>query len=268
MRLRGISQRGGSKIEVCVLASGSDGNSTYVRSGSTAILVDCGISCKELRRRLTGAGARDECLSAILLSHDHFDHARGIAVASRRFGVPVFANRDTSRKASLEHAGVTLSAFTTGRQFEVGDLSVTPFAVPHDAADPVGFTISDGSARVGIATDLGSITLEVLWGLSGCDAVMVESNHDRGMLMEGPYPWFLKKRVDGPSGHLSNDDAASVIESVCHEGLRHIVLVHISRINNDPALSIASAEKALGRSKSRVGVSVGRHDRPGELIRI
>lgn len=251
-----------------MLASGSGGNSTLVRSGSTAIIVDCGISCRELGRRLDLVDAAAENLSAILLTHDHADHVRGVAVASRRLGAPVYANRDTSRRASPGHGGPPLQIFDTARPFEVGAFIVTPFAVPHDTSDPVGFTISDGTARLGVATDLGSVTLEVLSGLSGCDAVIVESNHDRGMLLEGPYPWHLKRRVDGPTGHLSNDDAATIIESVRHGGLRHVVLAHLSRTNNEPELSIRSAQRALGLMSGRVHVSVGRHDRPGELIRL
>lgn len=255
-----------SEIEICVLASGSDGNSIYVRSGSSAVLVDCGISCRELMRRLACAGAGGECLSAILLTHDHSDHLRGVGVTSRRLGIPIFANRQTARKASAGQGAPPVVVFETGGAFEVGELRVAPFAVPHDAPDPVGFTISDGRMKVGIATDLGSITLEVLSGLEGCDAVILESNHDRDMLMDGPYPWHLKKRVDGPSGHLSNDDAATIIESVRHRGLKALVLAHLSRTNNDPGLTVSSATRALGRSAGRVDVSVGQHDQPCRMI--
>jgi phosphoribosyl 1,2-cyclic phosphodiesterase len=158
--------------------------------------------------------------------------------------------------------------FAPGEPFVVGCLKILPFALPHDAAETVGFRVSDGSARAGFATDLGSLTLEVLEGLSGCDAVVLESNHDEAMLLGGPYPPFLKRRVNGPDGHLSNSDAAELIRCVCHDGLRHLALAHLSRTNNTPELPLEAARRALGARASGVEISLGWQDRAGEVIRL
>jgi len=251
-----------------VLASGSSGNATYIQSGTTAVLVDSGLSCAELTRRLGLIGANPRDIDALLLSHEHGDHCSGVVPLSRRHGTTVYMNGGTERKAwRLSPLGGVVN-FTTGEPFTVGCLKLTPFPVTHDAAEPVGFVVSDGTARAAIATDLGSVTLDVLQGFSGCDAVVLEANHDEEMLLEGPYPAWLKQRVLGPRGHLSNDDAAALIESVYHVGLRHLVLAHLSRTNNVPALPVESAKKALGRRSGGVSITLGWHDRVGELLKI
>jgi len=237
------------------------------------MIIDCGLSCRELCRRLEDAGIEPRLLSAVVLTHEHSDHVSGVGVLSRRFDLPVYANGATARGARLAHAGGARGVsrvvqFTTGREFTIGAITLEPFSVPHDASDPVGLRLSDGETCVGYATDLGSLTLEVIMGLSGCDALVLESNHDRTMLLEGPYPWPLKRRVDSASGHLSNEDAASLLESVAHDGMRHLVLAHLSRTNNEPELPVASARAALGTRAGRVQVSLGRHDRSGTLIRL
>ena len=253
-----------------MLASGSAGNATLVRSGATAILIDAGISARELARRLSCAGVDIDAFDALLISHEHNDHVRGAAAVSRRFSAPVYANRPTSRGAGLPSAlkSDMMFEFSTGEAFKVGCLEVTPFAVPHDAAETVGFTISDGRARAGFATDIGSLTLEVLDGLSNCGLVVLESNHDEAMLREGPYPEFLKRRVDSPYGHLSNADAAELARSLYHDGLGYLVLAHLSRTNNHPDLPLKAVRAALGAGGSRVRVSLGWQDRAGELIRL
>ena len=252
-----------------MLASGSDGNAVLVRSGSTTILIDGGLSLKELSRRLSLVDVEPRSLDAVVITHEHIDHVRGIGPLSRRHRVPIFTNDATSRSRTLEAQGAdTLERFTTGTLFEVGRLCLRPFPVPHDAAETVGFNISDGNVNVGIATDLGSVTLEVREGLSNCDALVLESNHDKSMLIDGPYPPFLKERVIGPHGHLSNDDAGALIEDVFHDGLQYLVLAHISRINNVPSLTVKIARKALGRGGADVRISVGRHDMIGEIITI
>jgi phosphoribosyl 1,2-cyclic phosphodiesterase len=265
---RSETQRGSENIDICVLASGSDGNATFVATDSTAFLIDCGLSCREVCRRLEAIGVEPVRLDALVLTHEHSDHVSGVVPLSRRLGLPVYANARTARKARLGYTVSRLQHFATGETFTIGDLELTTFLVPHDASEPVGLTISDRRVRVGFATDLGSATLEVIVGLSGCNALVLESNHDRTMLIEGPYPWPLKRRVDGPSGHLSNEDAAALVESVLHEGLTHLVLAHVSRINNEPELPLAVTSAALGTSAGRVEVSVGRHDRVGEVIRL
>jgi phosphoribosyl 1,2-cyclic phosphodiesterase len=241
-----------------------------VRSGGTAILIDAGISLKDLARRLSSIGVGIEELDALVLTHEHGDHVRGAIALCRRRGLRVHAGRTTSGRAGLSGAlrPEMVVHFTPGVPFEVGCLEVLPFAVPHDAAETVGFRVSDGSVRAGLATDLGSLTLEVLEGLSGCDVVVLESNHDEAMLLDGPYPPFLKRRVNGPNGHLSNADAAELIRCVCHDGLRHLALAHLSRTNNKPDLPLEAARLALGARAPGVQLSLGWQERTGEFIRI
>ncbi len=251
-----------------MLASGSAGNATLLRSGGTALLIDAGISARELSRRLAVSGLGDVRIDALLLSHEHNDHVRGAAAVSRRLGCPVYANRATSTGARLLRAVPrgALVEFVTGSPFTVGCLEVTPFLLPHDAAETVGFAVSDGRMRAGFATDLGSVTLDVLAGLSGCDLVVLESNHDEAMLSDGPYPEFLKKRVSSPYGHLSNSDAAQLANSLFHDSMAHLVLAHLSRTNNHPDLPLEAVRGALGPRCSRVTVTLGWQDRAGEVI--
>jgi phosphoribosyl 1,2-cyclic phosphodiesterase len=152
--------------------------------------------------------------------------------------------------------------------FRIGCLELLPFPLPHDASETVGFKVSDGRVRAGFATDLGSINMDVLEGLSGCEVVVLESNHDEMMLMAGPYPPSLKRRVRSPRGHLSNDDAAELIRCISHDGLKHLALAHISRTNNTPQLPLEAAREALGARARRVEVSLGWQDRIGEIIRL
>jgi phosphoribosyl 1,2-cyclic phosphodiesterase len=253
-----------------LLASGSAGNATLVRSGTTTILIDAGISLKELGRRMERVGVGVGAIDALLVSHEHNDHVRGAVTLARRFDVPAYANRSTSGEAGLLSALPREKVIDIARDtpFEVGCLEVVPFALPHDAVETLGFTISDGQARAGFATDLGSVTLEVTNGLSTCDVVVLESNHDELMLLEGPYPEFLKRRVGSPYGHLSNADAAELISNICHDGLRHVVLAHLSRTNNAPDLPREAVVEALGVRKSHVSISLGWQDRAGEVIRL
>ena len=205
-----------------------------------------------------------------MVSHGHRDHVNGVPVLCRRLRVPVYANQATAAEPGLHGAvGPELSrTFEDGREFEVGGVSLRPFPVPHDSAWPSGFVISDGTVQVGFATDLGSLTLEVLNSLADCDALILESNHDEVMLREGPYPAMLKKRVRGPRGHLSNDDAAELLQSVAHPGLRQLVLAHLSTTNNKPELPLQTAGKALAGRAPSVEISLGWQDRPGLVIRV
>lgn len=239
-----------------------------MRSGDTAILLDCGLSMKELGRRCSAAGLRASSLDAVIVTHEHSDHVFGVGPVTRALSIPVFANRQTAGNCrTLGNLG-SISFFTTGKPFRVGDLEMTAFQVPHDASEPVGFIVTDGRHRVGVATDLGSFNLDVIASLGGCDAVVLESNHDEVMLINGPYPWFLKRRVKGPLGHLSNLDAAAIARCVDHAGLQHVALAHLSRTNNTPDLPLDSTREALGDSGSRVRVSLGWQFEAGELLRL
>jgi len=246
-------------MEVCVLASGSKGNCIYVSGGGTSVLVDAGLSARELVARLKQAGIEPESIQAVLFTHDHTDHCRGIEVFSRRYPVRLFANQGTSEGIEQVFRGFApeWEIFETASTFEVGGLSVEAFTVSHDAADPVGFVFDDGASRLCLATDLGQGSPLVRAKLSQCHAAVLESNHDVDMLMGSDRPWPLKTRIAGRSGHLSNDDAAALMCAALSERLHTLLLAHLSEACNTPALALNTMRRALraaGREDVRVEV--------------
>jgi phosphoribosyl 1,2-cyclic phosphodiesterase len=241
-------------VTVSVLASGSRGNSTIVESSNTRILVDAGISCRETFKRLKAAGKDPQSLSAILISHEHSDHVYGLLVLSIKLNIPVFmtgATHDAWAKSLRDDCGEgpqlsKLEIFPAGQRFVVGDITVTPFTIPHDAADPVGFTFRAEGVKIAIATDLGYIPPNISDHLRGCDVLVMESNHDLEMLRGGPYPWSVKQRVMSRVGHLSNEALADFFTSDYDGGAAYVVLAHLSEHNNHPEIARRAAEKALG----------------------
>ena len=233
-------------MRFCVLASGSKGNSTYLESGSTRILIDAGLSGKAIEKRLAAIQVDAASLSAIIVTHEHHDHICGVGVLSRRFQLPVFVNELT-----LLAGGKTLQKlarwqpFVTGDSFPFQDLSIHPFRVSHDAADPVGFSIDDGNHSLGYCTDTGKVSHLMQHRLSGCNGIVLESNHDPAMLKTGPYPEYLKQRVRSNTGHLPNHEAADFIHSLRHDNLHHVVLAHISETNNHPDLVWSAMREAM-----------------------
>ena len=303
-------------VRFTVLASGSKGNSTVVSGGRTRILVDCGLSCRELFRRMKLAGEEPETLDAIIITHEHMDHINGLSVTARKLGIPVYFTEATHRawmrwltprrqmtyaqwleqcrKQAAERqaeadaspvegepdepeaeAQVDLQAaaepdpapdspsdrppsrkqdptwlpaveyFQPGQPFEIGDIAVSAFTIPHDAADPVGFVFKAEGVRMAVATDLGYIPPNVKAQLKGVDLLLLESNHDLEMLRDGPYPWAVKQRVLSRVGHLSNDAAAQFLENEYDGQAAYVILAHLSESNNLPELARVTAERAL-----------------------
>jgi phosphoribosyl 1,2-cyclic phosphodiesterase len=303
-------------VRFTVLASGSRGNSAVVSGGHTRILVDAGLSCRELFRRMRQAGETPETLDAIIITHEHMDHIGGLAVTARKLGIPVYFTEATHRawvrwitpsrqmtyaqwieqyrtevarrqaEAALEidpfecedneaepASGATTQAatsgetspaspaedpvkrdpawlpsvqyFQAGRPFQIGDISVSPFTIPHDAADPVGFVFQAEGVRMAVATDLGYITPNVKAQLRNVDLLLLESNHDLEMLRDGPYPWSVKQRVLSRVGHLSNEAAAEFLETSYDGQATYVILAHLSESNNMPDLARVAAERAL-----------------------
>lgn len=236
----------GNPLSVCVLASGSKGNATYVSDGQTAVLIDAGLSGIEIQRRMASKALDPENLNAVLVSHEHADHIRGVGVIARRFGLPVFINDGTWQVAESTLGKLSgLTPFTCGRSFTIGDLSVHPFSISHDAEDPAGFTIATGDIKIGVATDLGIVTGVVRTHLESCDLLILEANHDPQMLIDGPYPWHLKQRIRGRSGHLSNEDTAALLQELHHDRLAHVILAHLSEENNTPDKARSAVKNAL-----------------------
>jgi phosphoribosyl 1,2-cyclic phosphodiesterase len=299
-------------VRFTVLASGSKGNSTVVSGGRTRILVDAGLSCRELFRRMRAAGEDPETLDAIIITHEHSDHINGLSVTARKLGIPVYFTEGTHRawmrwlsprrqmtyaqwleqcrKQAAERqaegdaaqceadpdeadlAGETIAVetvvpeaapeapaapakdptwlprveyFQAGQPFEIGDIAVSPFTIPHDAADPVGFVFRAEGIRMALATDLGYIPPNVKAQLKGVHLLLLESNHDLEMLRDGPYPWSVKQRVLSRVGHLSNDAAAEFLENEYDGQAAYVILGHLSESNNLPALARVAAERAL-----------------------
>lgn len=203
-------------LRVCVLASGSAGNCTFVASENTAILIDAGLSGRETARRLGQVGADLSAIRAVCVSHEHNDHTAGLGVLHRRHHIPLYANGGTiealSQDAGLD--GLKWNLFDNGQTFAVGDLVVAPFSVSHDARDPVGFILSQGVARAGIVTDIGMATALVRERLRGCQVIVVEANHDERLLQNSRRPWHLKRRILGRQGHLSNEAAAGMVAEI------------------------------------------------------
>lgn len=238
------------------LGSGSKGNAWVVQSGRTTVMVDCGFSLREATRRLARLGLTATSLDAILVTHEHGDHGRGVARLAAQARCPVWLSHGCH--AMLEAVGMAPVAANLLVDFEVftlGDLRVTPYPVPHDAREPVHYTFSDGARRFGLLTDAGHVTPHIEAVLSGCDALALECNHDQTMLQAGTYPAALKRRILGPYGHLDNTAAAALLARIGHAGLTHVVAAHLSEHNNTPELARAALAGALGCEAAWVGVA-------------
>lgn len=226
------------------LGSGSRGNGTLLENDDTCLLVDCGFTVKETERRLRRLGRTAEDLSAILVTHEHSDHIKGVLPLARKYGIPVYASNGTAQYETMSKLPVYREV-NTHAVFRVGNIDITPVAVPHDAREPCQYVFFDGKRRMGLLTDLGSITPFVSEQYRQCDALVLEFNHDEDMLARGPYPPMLKSRVGGNWGHLSNEQAAHLLARVERERLQHIVMAHISEKNNTVALAEAALRRAV-----------------------
>ncbi|MDF1535967.1 MAG: MBL fold metallo-hydrolase [bacterium] len=251
-------------IRVSSLASGSKGNSLLIDGPEGALAVDAGLSARELVRRMEIVGVDPGRLRAILVTHDHSDHLRGVRVLAKRLGIPVYATRDTLAAAHLP-PGIREIPITPGIPFDAAGFSVVPFPLPHDAADPVGYVVQGYGIRMGVATDLGSVNALVRERLTGCDMLLLEFNYEERMLLDGPYPWFLKQRIQGRLGHLSNDHSARFLSELIHTDLQHVILGHLSEVNNCPDRALAAAETVAGYGNG-TRLTVGRQAEPTPII--
>jgi phosphoribosyl 1,2-cyclic phosphodiesterase len=240
-----------------VLGSGSTGNAVLISSGTTNVLVDAGLSAREILRRLAAVGVDSDCLDAILITHEHSDHAAGLRVLLRSVKCPVYISAETEdafyrernngecekRRKAMDGRSVRIES---SHEFRIGDIDFEPFSVPHDAADNFGFVARRDGVRVATLMDFGHITPLIKQKLAGCDAIVVESNHSRDMLRACPvYSWALKQRIASRTGHLSNEDLSDWLQNEFDGSARHIVLAHLSQRSNDPALARITAETAL-----------------------
>ncbi len=257
-------------LRIVPLASGSNGNSTLVEIGGTRLLVDAGLSAKALGVALESVGVAPGSIDWIVLSHEHHDHARGAVRFSRKHNVPLICSWPTldAMEASPAHVA-SWQPLEPGRVLDLGKVTIDPFSIPHDAVDPLGFVFEGEGIRVGVATDVGHATARVVEHLQDCHVLLVESNHDDDMLRDGPYPWHLKERVRGRLGHLSNYEAAWLLEQVVGDNCQNVLLGHLSEQNNTPELAVESARKALARGgRDSIEVRVAERRRPSPAVEL
>lgn len=233
--------------KICILASSSAGNSTFISNGKTRILIDAGLCCREITERLAGIGERIEAIDAVLLTHEHGDHTCGLIPVLRKCKAPVYMTPLTAPTLDWGKFEPRTECFQAGERFRIGDMEVQSFTVPHDAIDPVAFRVQMDGLSVGVVTDLGYMPESVKFHLRGSDFLILESNHDLDMLKVGPYPWSVKQRVMGRNGHLSNAMVSEFILDDLDRTIRTLVLAHLSEHNNHPAIAELSAADALKR---------------------
>jgi phosphoribosyl 1,2-cyclic phosphodiesterase len=244
------------------LGSGSSGNATVVEARShdglrpTRLLVDCGLPPSQLATRLATRGLSVADIDAIFVTHEHSDHVGGVLAWQRRHATAVWASAGTWARASATvDPAPKCHIARDGEAIVVGSLTIRPFAVPHDAAEPLQLTCSDGRHRIGILTDIGEPTEAVIRALQGCDALLLETNHDPAMLAASAYPTWLKRRIAGQHGHLANTQSATLLDACRHSGLRHVVAAHLSRQNNRPEIALAALGAALGTAQTQLSVA-------------
>jgi phosphoribosyl 1,2-cyclic phosphodiesterase len=240
------------------LGSGSSGNATLVEAGGSQtfrLLVDCGLGLRQLSMRLAEAGLADDGIGAIFITHEHSDHIGCARQFARRHRVPVWMSRGTYEGIGSPDFDGLLNIARDGQAIDLGSLQIMPFTVPHDAREPLQLTCTDGAAKLGILTDLGHATAHLLEQLARCDALLLECNHDCELLAQSSYPPFLKRRVGGMYGHLSNSAAGEIARAVLHGGLKHLVAAHLSAQNNRPELARQAMSQALGGDAAEVVIA-------------
>jgi len=246
-------------IKFCALYSGSTGNCIFVSDKKTKILIDIGVSTKSVISALGEIDESPNDIDAILITHEHSDHIKGLKVFSKNFDVPVYLKSNVWEKVKQQigdDVRINARYIDEEESFSIGTMEIKSFAVPHDAVEPVGFSIFSGNKKVTIATDIGHISSTIRANIHGSDLLLIESNHDENILKAGKYPWFLKKRIMSENGHLSNESAGSFIVDMAKLGMENFILGHLSRKNNFPELAFQTTKNYLEESNIKVGHDV------------
>jgi phosphoribosyl 1,2-cyclic phosphodiesterase len=254
-------------VRICVLGSGSRGNSTLIATERTRLLVDVGFSRKETLARLSAAGERADGFDALVISHEHTDHVRGLKGLALGSKAPIYITCATRDAIQWDPRLERFELFEAGTKFAIGDIEIAPFSIPHDAADPVAFTLETQGIKIGLVTDLGYIPELVKQRVLGCHCLIFESNHDLEMLKSGPYPWYVKQRVMGRQGHLSNHATGEFLGGEYDGAAAVLVLAHLSEQNNHPEIARSIAAKALGLRSNRAELHLASQSEPTPVFR-
>lgn len=224
-------------FKFCNLYSGSSGNCSFVETDNTKLLIDCGVSSKKVEEALNSVHVNISDINGILISHEHSDHIKGLATICKKYNLPIYANNSTFTNINQNIPDDNKIRFKSNEKFEIGDIKIYPFSIPHDAAEPCGFNLYNSNKKLTIATDIGHIDNKILHNLDESDFLLLESNYEPNMLKCSRYPYLLKKRILGPNGHLSNEEAGLAITQLVRSGLKNIMLGHLSDQNNFPELA-------------------------------
>lgn len=259
-------------LKFCSLYSGSSGNCLFVSSNNTKILIDCGTSCKKICDGLASINSSIDEIDAILVTHEHSDHVQSLGMVSKKFNIPVYANKETwdampKQKEKISEENILF--FENDKDFHIDDLTIHPFSTPHDAANPCGFNIHNGKRKISIATDLGHMDDKIFNNLQGSSFILLESNYDPEILKVSKYPFHLKQRIAGPHGHLSNATAGKTISALMKKDLKEVMLGHLSKENNFPELAYQTVAEELMQAGADIGnikLSVANRNEPGKMI--
>ena len=261
-------------LNFCSLYSGSSGNSLLVETENTKLLIDAGVSSKKIENALTDLNINPSSIDAILVTHEHSDHVQGLGTFSKKFDLPVFVNQETldaMPKQRDKIADKNINKFKIKDHFDIGDLQVHPFSIPHDAANPCGFNIFKDNKKLSIATDIGNMTTDILKCLEESEFIMLEANYDPEVLKHSAYPYILKRRIAGPKGHLSNELAGKTISHLLQSGLKNAMLGHLSKESNFPELAYQTVVDELisnNYNENSLSLSVASRDSHSKIIQI
>lgn len=261
-------------LNFCSLYSGSSGNSLFIKTENTKILVDAGVSSKKIEKALNELDIEPKSIDGILVTHEHSDHVQGLGTFSKKFDLPVFVNQETLDAMPKQRDKISeknLKTFKVSERFSIGDLDINPFSIPHDAANPCGFTILNEDKKISIATDIGHMTNDILKNLEESQFVLLESNYDPEVLKCSSYPFMLKSRIAGPTGHLPNEMAGKTIAYLLKSGLRQAMLGHLSKESNFPELAYKTVVDELianNYNENSLNLSVANRDCHSKLITV
>lgn len=261
-------------LKCCSLYSGSTGNSFFVQTEKTKILIDCGVSCKKIEDALATLTVSPSDISGILITHEHIDHTKCLACLSTKYNIPIFINKETWTAllpANKKFENAKVNYFINDTNFMLQDLKIHPFSTPHDAANPCGFCIYKDDRKISIATDLGHISNKIIKNLENSCFVMLEANYDSNVLQYSSYPYLLKKRISGPNGHLENCITGKTIAHLIDNGLKNALLIHLSKENNFPELAYKTVQEELQKQnypENCISLDVAPRDLPSTIFQI